>query len=71
MANHIEETKGRFGERVIIEYDEYTGKTVKNTFYRSNGKTIDYISEFDQDTGKQIKKIYYKKSFFQHNETIH
>ncbi|WP_373402757.1 DUF2963 domain-containing protein [Candidatus Phytoplasma solani] len=73
MANYIKETKGRFGERVIIEYDEYAGTIVKKIYYKKSffpliDGTIDYIEEYDKETGQILRQIYYKKSFFPRSE---
>ncbi|WP_268850032.1 DUF2963 domain-containing protein [Candidatus Phytoplasma rubi] len=45
-----------YGFKIIQESDEKTGKSIKDTFYQSDGKTINYIDEYDKDTGNIIKK---------------
>lgn len=43
----------------IPEYQPSNGRLLKKTFYRFNGKTIDFIREYDLLTGAVIKVIKY------------
>ena len=51
---------------LMTEYDPKTGKKMKETTFREDGKTIEYISEYDFETGKKTKET----NFREDGETI-
>lgn len=40
--------------KVAQEYDKDTGKKVKKTVYRFDGKTIWFVNEYDKKTSKHV-----------------
>ncbi|WP_420885401.1 DUF2963 domain-containing protein [Candidatus Phytoplasma ziziphi] len=42
----------------IIEFNPSNEKKIKETKFRSDGTTIDYITEYDLSTGVEIRTTY-------------